>query len=292
MRVGALQKEYGCFVFAWSVLLSLGILTAIGYSDTTIDVEARSNAAKVFLNPGTITVNYTLPLTYFYAATDGGGPGGENGPGGLSHGLEITIMAAGQELANHLILHAALTNGPNEPALIAGTFSFYNPVAQSVAISGSGTYTLFIHLPVNSVYGASRDWVVLNGPTTIVGGDTPPASNSTLSPQGPSTGSQSVQSPGIAPSNIHAVIISGLSDPAKVITTPNVTLTGGIVALGKNGSPPSTPSSWSPGLRVVPDYALLTGEKIPPVTPNILDVRIVRQEVTADFPPPNPQPSN
>jgi hypothetical protein len=45
-------------------------------------------------------------------------------------------------------------------------------------------------------------------------------------------------------------------------------------------------------VRDGPDYALLTGEKIPPVTPNILDVRIVRQEVTADFPPPNPTPSN
>jgi hypothetical protein len=52
------------------------------------------------------------------------------------------------------------------------------------------------------------------------------------------------------------------------------------------------PSSWSPGLRIIPDYALLTGEKIPPVTPNILDVRIVRQEVTADFPSASPQPGN
>ena len=97
---------------------------------------------------------------------------------------------------------------------------------------------------------------------------------------------------GNTPSNIHAVIISGLSDPAKVVTSASVTLTGGIVALGKDASPPPTASSWSPGLRIVPDRALLTGEKIPPVTPNILDVRIVREEVTADFPSPNPQPSN
>jgi hypothetical protein len=69
--------------------------------------------------------------------------------------------------------------------------------------------------------------------------------------------------------NIHAVIISGLADLAKVIGSPNVTVTGGIVALGKVGSPPSPSSAWSPGLRIVPDYALLTGEKIPPVAPNI-----------------------
>jgi hypothetical protein len=98
--------------------------------------------------------------------------------------------------------------------------------------------------------------------------------------------------PGGTPSNIHAVIVSGLSDPAKVIASPNVILTGGIVALGKNGSPRSTSSAWSPGLKIIPDYALLTGEKIPPVTPNIIDVRIVRQDVTADFPSPAPKQEN
>jgi hypothetical protein len=52
---------------------------------------------------------------------------------------------------------------------------------------------------------------------------------------------------------------------------------------------PPTPTAWSSGLTIIPDYALLTGEKIPPVTPNIIDVRIVRQEVTADFPSINPR---
>ena len=109
--------------------------------------------------------------------------------------------------------------------------------------------------------------------------------NSAIQPPATSV-SQSVSS------NIHAVIVSGQSDPAKVIVSPNVILTGGIVALGKNGSPPSTSSGWSPGLKIIPDYALLTGEKIPPVTPNIIDVRIVREDVTADFPSPVPKPDN
>ncbi|MBV8099550.1 MAG: hypothetical protein JOZ31_10365 [Verrucomicrobia bacterium] len=122
--------------------------------------------------------------------------------------------------------------------------------------------------------------------------DAPPVTQ----PSGPATTSNIPPSPpsppGGAPSNIHAVIVSGLSDPAKVIVSSNVRLTGGIVALGKNGSPSSTSSAWSPGLRIIPDYALLTGAKIPPVTPNIIDVRIVRQNVTADFPSPNPKPDN
>jgi hypothetical protein len=119
--------------------------------------------------------------------------------------------------------------------------------------------------------------------------DAPPVT----SPSGPSTSNLTPPSaPGGATSNIHAVIVSGLSDPAKVIVSPNVILTGGIVALGKNNSAASTPSSWSPGLKIIPDYALLTGEKIPPVTPNIIDVRIVRQDVTADFPSPIPRPDN
>jgi hypothetical protein len=111
-------------------------------------------------------------------------------------------------------------------------------------------------------------------------------------PSGPSSNLTPPSAAGGAPSNIHAVIVSGLSDPAKVVVSPNVILTGGIVALGKAASAQSTSSAWSPGLKIIPDYALLTGEKVPPVTPNIIDVRIVRQEVTADLPSANPQLSN
>ena len=57
-----------------------------------------------------------------------------------------------------------------------------------------------------------------------------------------------------------------------------------MAALGKANAAGGTVSAWSPGLRIFPDYDLLTGTKIPPVTPNILDVRIVRQQVQADFP--------
>jgi hypothetical protein len=91
--------------------------------------------------------------------------------------------------------------------------------------------------------------------------------------------------------NIHAVIISGRSDPAKIVTSQNVTVTGGIIALGKDPAPPATPSSWTAGLRIMPDEALLTGSKIPPVTPNIIDVRIVSHEVIGDLVVPGASPS-
>ena len=91
--------------------------------------------------------------------------------------------------------------------------------------------------------------------------------------------------------NIHAVIISGRSDPARIVTSQNVTVTGGIVALGKDPAPPATPSSWTAGLRIMPDEALLTGSKIPPVTPNIIDLRIVSHEVIGDLVVPGASPS-
>ena len=98
--------------------------------------------------------------------------------------------------------------------------------------------------------------------------------------------------PGLGPvsASIHAVIISGRSDPAKIVTSQNVTLTGGVVALGKDPAPPAAPSSWTTGLRIVPDEALLTGAKIPPLTPNIIDVRIVKHEVVGDLAAPGASP--
>jgi hypothetical protein len=251
-------------------------------SNTTISVEARPNSSEVFLDRGTITVNYTFPLISAGASTDA------SGQTSSQNTLRILVSAGGVELAAQPIENPTVTQGDGSSTSNSGTFSFYNPSSQFVRISGWGVYIREIPWRFPSVYAAFQEWTVLNGQTTIVGGDTP-LGPSQASPPGQNPGSPSLVAPR---SNIHAVIISGLSDPAKVITSPNVMVTGGIVALGKNASPPSTPSAWSPGLRIIPDYPLLTGEKIPPVTPNILDVRIVRQEVTADFSSPNPQPSN
>jgi hypothetical protein len=106
----------------------------------------------------------------------------------------------------------------------------------------------------------------------------------------PTPGSNPTPNPIPVSTSIHAVIISGRSDPAKIVTSQNVTLTGGVVALGKDPAPPAVPSAWTTGLHILPDEALLTGAKIPPVTPNIVDVRIVKHEVVGDLAAPSASP--
>lgn len=110
-------------------------------------------------------------------------------------------------------------------------------------------------------------------------------------PPAPSPVSNPTPNPIPVSTSIHAVIISGRSDPAKIVTSQNVTLTGGVVALGKDPAPPAVPSAWTTGLHILPDEALLTGAKIPPVTPNIVDVRIVKHEVVGDLAVPGPSSS-
>jgi hypothetical protein len=196
--------------------------------DTSLNVEARPNGAEVFLNPGTITVSYTLPVIFAGASNDGGGPGG-GGPGALTnHGLVITVKAGNQQLVDYEVSNPSISQSGT--VLNTGSFSFYNPAAQLVDISGSGTYVRNVPGRFPGLYPVFQEWTVLNGKTTVVGGDILPPSGSTISPQGPGGRSNTGQAPGVAPANIHAVIISGLSDPAKVISSPNVTLTGGIVA--------------------------------------------------------------
>jgi hypothetical protein len=268
-----------------SIALSASILFTemfVGscFGDASLIVDARPDPAQVFLGRGTITISYTITL----APSDGGTDG--SGPVSAADTIRISVSGGDLNLGVQPVEKPPIGQSISEPTTISGTLSFYNPRSQFLQISGSGLYVTEVSPRFPSIYPSFREWIVLGGQTTINGADNP----------GPPQGSLDSQSQGptviTAPSNIHAVIISGLSDPARVISSPNVTLTGGIVALGKNASTPSTPSTWSRGLRIIPDYSLVTGEKIPPVTPNIIDVRIVRQDVTADFPSSDPRSTN
>ena len=92
---------------------------------------------------------------------------------------------------------------------------------------------------INNVYGHYLNVTLV--PLNVQVG-LPPYQSNNLSTSPPGTPVRS-GGPGSTPSlSIHAVIISGLSDPTKVITSPNVSATGGIVALGKDDSSPPTSS--------------------------------------------------
>jgi hypothetical protein len=91
---------------------------------------------------------------------------------------------------------------------------------------------------------------------------------------------------------IHAVIISAAQSPWDAVKrgpgVRNVIVVGGIVALGQTPIPGEFPGGgpepdW---LRVIPDLSLLNGSKIPPVVPNIIDIRIMNCPITIG-PPPN-----
>jgi hypothetical protein len=89
--------------------------------------------------------------------------------------------------------------------------------------------------------------------------------------------------PGAAPVDvaINAVIVSAAQSPWDAIRRApgvrNVIITGGIIALGKTPIPGEIPGggpqpAW---LRLIPDLRLLNGSAIPPVVPNVIDVRIM-----------------
>jgi hypothetical protein len=85
---------------------------------------------------------------------------------------------------------------------------------------------------------------------------------------------------------INAVIVSGAPTPWEAIGKgpgiQNVTVIGGIVALGENGltKPPLTikagasddPPAW---LKIKADLRYLNGSVFPPVVPNVIDIRII-----------------
>src|SRR5271166_2582161 len=90
---------------------------------------------------------------------------------------------------------------------------------------------------------------------------------------------------------INAVIVSAAQSPWDAIRRApgvrNVIITGGIIALGKTPIPGEIPGggpqpAW---LRLIPDLRLLNGSAIPPVVPNVIDVRIMNCPIKIVDPP-------
>ena len=232
------------------LLLCLGVLASKATAGNPVSVQLHGGlSTPIYVDGGTVTINFSAMLVY----------SGIREPWTGEIANVLVYNTSGDPLATLPIPNASQIYNDRWGL---GTVTWNNPVGQYVQVSGiidfdgdGGNLPFY--------------WFYLPGGRSLAsGGDTPPGGGNvtTQNPTAPA-------SPPVAPivrSSIHAVIISGLSDPAKVIASPNVTLTGGIVALGKAGSSSSLSSSWSPGMRILPDYDLLTGIKIPPVTPNII----------------------
>lgn len=261
--------------------------------ETSAECQGTNRTSPYAYNGGSFSV--TLTFKSFTSYEFDGSAGGDVGNPGW---IVVSNIDSGKSASFPYLQSLQLPQAASESAVSGETIS--GTVTINAEDLGAGPLTFEVlgvtvaYPPlggtrIKSVYGNYLNTTLV--PLNVQVG-LPPYQSNSVSTTLPGTPVRSGAGGSNQSVNIHAVIISGLSDPAKVISSPNVTVTGGIVALGKDGSPSSPSSSWSPGLRIVPDYGLLSGEKIPPVTPNILDVRIVRQEVSADFPSPNPQPSN
>jgi hypothetical protein len=247
------------------LLLCSGLLASRAAAGNPVTVQLHGGLSNpIYVDAGTVTINFSAILVY----------SGIREPWTGEIANVLVYNNSGDPLAT-LPIPNALQIYSGHGGL--GTVTWNNPFGQYIQISGMIDFAGFGG-------GVPFYWLYLPGGSSVAsGGDTPPGGGNAITTQSPTATSSPPVGP-IVSSSIHAVIISGLSDPAKVIASPNVTLTGGIVALGKAGTSSSLSSSWSPGIRILPDYDLLTGIKIPPGTPNIIDVRIVRQQVTADFP--------
>jgi hypothetical protein len=230
----------------------------------------KNPSTPIFSKAGPTLINYQLYDQYT----------GIHKPGGGTDEGFVTIVI--RDLNNRVLYSYDIqattdvlgtSQGPH--LLTKGTLNFPNPSDQHLIIEEQIWWTR----PLEGFAGfPSQEWSSASGQSLVSGGDKPPPIATPTPVAAPTPATRST---------IHAVIISGRSDPARIVTSPNVTLTGGVIALGKDPSPPAKPmAQWSSGLRIVPDQSLLTGAKIPPLTPNIIDVRIVKHEVTADLSTP------
>jgi hypothetical protein len=232
-------------------LFSRGAIVLLLSIGNSAQCQGTNRTNPYAYNGGNFSITVTF-RTFTSYESDGSAGGDVGNPGWVVVSNLETGKSASIPYLQSLQLPEAATSGNNTisgtltinaDALGAGPLTF-EVLGVTVAYPPLGTHR------VNSVYSQYLNTTLV--PLNVQVG-LPPYQTNSLSTSPPGTPVRSGAS-GANPSvNIHAVIISGLSDPTKIITSPNVTVTGGIVALGKDPSPPSTASSWSPGLRIIPD---------------------------------------
>jgi hypothetical protein len=267
------------------VYLMLEVLLSNSWAGGTVTVIAGAeNSAPIYVRSGWTIVNFTATAFVGFRKL--------NIVQADYVQAEIDILNSGgqavyvQELPQY---QAPTIRSLGLQTYATGSFAFYNPVDQFLSfsefVSGSvpaSDDALFPGQPFY-IYTAT-------GQSSALGGDQSPSSPLSQTP--PVTGPTPSNSPNtsaspqkqVVPHTIYAVIISGLSDPANVLRSQNTTLIGGMMALG-TASPGST--AWPAGLHIIPDTEMILGNKIPPVVPGLIDVRIIDFRSTADFARPS-----
>jgi len=85
---------------------------------------------------------------------------------------------------------------------------------------------------------------------------------------------------------INALVVGGSSDPWTMVDASLVdamTVNGGVAGVGTS-TLPRTGSNPSPSLTIQPDLGFLSGSKIPPLTPNVFDIRIMTSNESPSSP--------
>jgi hypothetical protein len=260
--------------------LYLGLIAALILSARPLDAQVPNfyrgpASANSPLVRAAFRALLSGPAFFFNPQADGGGDGsgGDGGSSGDGSGTDGSSSADGGDAAA-----AAADDAAAVDAAVAQAPSASDPTAQDITATENNNQ----ESPLDAIQAiattdprggeevspGSTSGGVAGGPGGVAGGSVgsvPPAGSS----------------PPAAPVDvtINAVIVSGANSPwGAVQRAPgvrNVTVTGGIIALGKTplpGEPP--PGSPQPAwLRVIPDLRLLDGSVIPPVVPNIIDVR-------------------
>jgi hypothetical protein len=183
-----------------ALLISPGLFVLSAGAGNPVTVQLYSGLSNpIYVSAGTVTINFS----YFLAYGGKGAPVGDS-PDGVRADSLLVFSNSGNLLATLPIV--------GDPAFEhegSGTMTWTNPVDQFIRLGGDIYSEGFGK-------GFSEWWYLPGWPSVATGGDAlaPPTGGVATPPQPPQTTSLP-SSPG--QTNIHAVIISGLSDPAKVI---------------------------------------------------------------------------
>ncbi len=267
-----------------SLLLVLGFSNAC-FADTTITVTAAAKPSTVFLKPGQITTTYSAVVNHDYLARGEG----NFEPGGASDGaifVSIKDVFGRTLVAQQVqVLHTRSSNIAEERTPDQSVV-WTNPTAQFVDVSAYGTILYASGNgrtnPARPTSGEYFETTVAAAKTVVSGGDDPNGGVPTVPGGSPSVPVVATK----AAREVHAMIISGASTVSEAVNLSNCRLVGGLALLGRRSAqPPPSESTWPSGLTIVADPDLLRGRKVPPITPNLIDVRIVRDRIS-DQPSP------